>query len=62
MLQIVDKKEVAKRKPYRFSQEVSAKMEKAKKERKMKRIRLSRSIVRVNDFTEIIQPEDNLFN
>lgn len=54
MLQIVDKDEVAERKPYRFSYEAIKKMEMRKKEREVKRIKIASSFTKINSLVEAI--------
>ena len=57
MLQIVDKDEIAERRPYRFSEKVAEKIRKRKKEKELKRKNMAHVIVRINTLDEII-PED----
>ena len=54
MIQIVDKEEVAKRKPYRFSYEAIKKMARRKKEREIKKIKIATSIEKLNSLVEAI--------
>lgn len=54
MLQIVDEKEVAERKPYKFSYEAMKKMAKRKKEREIKKIKIASSIFKINSLVEAI--------
>lgn len=52
MLQIVDKEEVAERKPYRFSYEAIKKMSIRKKEREIKKMKIATSTVKINSLVE----------
>lgn len=54
MLQIVDEKEVAERKQYKFSYEAITKMAKRKKEREIKKIKMASSIFKINSLVEAI--------
>lgn len=54
MLQIVDEKEVAERKQYKFSYEAITKMAKRKKEREIKKIKIASSIFKINSLVEAI--------
>jgi len=60
MLQIIDKTEIAERKPYRYSEKVSAKMRKEKKIREMKRKNMARNITRIDTLTEIVDNIDDI--
>ena len=57
MIQLVDESEVAERKPYKFSEKVSEKMRKERKQKELKRKKMANSIVRINTFTEVIPDE-----
>ncbi len=59
MLQIIDKSEIADRKPYRYSEKVSAKMRKERKAREMKRKNMARYIIRIDALTEVVEDMDN---
>jgi hypothetical protein len=54
MLQVIDKTEIAERKPYKYSEKVSERMRKEKKVREMKRKKMARNITRIDTLTEII--------
>jgi len=54
MLQIVDEKEVAERKPYKFSYEAITKMAKRKEERETKKIKIAYSTYKINSLVEAI--------
>ena len=54
MLQIIDKAEIAERKPYKYSEKVSAKIRKEKKVREMKRKNMARNITKIDNLTEIV--------
>lgn len=60
MLQLVDKSETAKRKPYKYSDEVSARMRKDRKLKEVKRKNLAKSIIRVDSLTEIVEDIDDV--
>ena len=60
MLQIIDKTEIAERKPYKYSEKVSTKMRKEKKVREMKRKNMARNITRIDTLTEIISDMDGI--
>lgn len=63
MIQLIDETEVAERKPYKFSEKVSEKMRKERKQKELKRKKMANSIVRINTFTEIIPDEiDNMLH
>ena len=53
MLQVIDKAEIADRKPYKYSEKVSERMRKEKKVREMKRKNMARNITRIDTLTEI---------
>lgn len=53
MLQVIDKTEIAERKPYKYSEKVSERMRKEKKVREMKRKNMARNITRIDTLTEI---------
>lgn len=57
MLEIIDETEVAKRKKYRFSPVVSARMIKQKKDREKRRKDMAKSIIKIDTLTEFI-PDD----
>jgi hypothetical protein len=64
MLQIVDKSEIAARKPYRYSSKVLERMRKAKKAKERKKQNMARKIIRIDTLTEIIEendPTDKIF-
>lgn len=52
MLQIVDKDEVAGRKPYRFGYEAIIKMATRKKEKEIKKMKIANNIVKINSLVE----------
>lgn len=54
MMQAVDKREVAKRKPYRLSSEILAKRRLAKKIRDAKRVEMAERVSRANILMETI--------
>lgn len=54
MLKIVEKDEVAERKPYRFSYEALKKMTMRKKEREIKKMKIATSTVKINSLVEAI--------
>ena len=54
MLQVIDKTEIAERKPYKYSEKVSERMRKEKKVREMKRKNMARNITRIDTLTEIV--------
>lgn len=54
MLQVIDKTEIAERKPYKYSEKVSERMRKEKKIREMKRKNMARNITRIDTLTEIV--------
>ncbi len=54
MIQIVDKEEVAKRKPYKFSYDVIKKMAMKRKEKEIRRIKIAISDSKINSFVEAI--------
>lgn len=60
MLQIVDKDEIAERKPYRYSEKVSAKIRKEKKAKEMKRKNMAYNVTKIDSLTEIIGDIDNI--
>lgn len=62
MLQVVDKDEIAQRKPYKYSEKVSAKMRKEKKVREMKRKSMARNITKIDTLTEIVESIDDVFS
>lgn len=62
MLQIIDKTEIAKRKQYRYSDKVSARIRKQKKIREMKRKNMANNITKIDSLTEIIDDDDDIFN
>lgn len=54
MLQVIDKTEIAERKPYKYSEKVSERMRKEKKAKEMKRKSMARNITRIDTLTEMI--------
>lgn len=54
MLQVIDKTEIAKRKPYKYSEKVSERMRKEKKLREMKRKNMAHNITKIDTLTEIV--------
>jgi hypothetical protein len=52
MLQIVDKDEVAERKPYRFGYEATKKMAMRKKEREIRKMKIATSTFKINSLVE----------
>ena len=54
MLKIIEKDEVAERKPYRFSYEAIKKMAMRKKEREIKKMKIATSTVKINSLVEAI--------
>ena len=60
MLQVVGKDEIAKRKPYKFSEKMAEKIRQRKKEREQKRRNIAQIITRVDTLDEII-PEDIIY-
>lgn len=54
MLQVIDKTEIADRKPYKYSEKVSARMRKEKKVREMKKKNMARNITKIDTLTEFI--------
>jgi len=54
MLQIVDKDEVAERKPYKFGYEAVTKMLMRKKQKQIKKMKIANSIVKINSLVEAI--------
>lgn len=64
MLQIIDKTEIAERKPYKYSEKVSAKMRKEKKIKEMKRKNMARNITRIDTLTEVVSIDgiDGIFS
>lgn len=54
MLQIIDKSEIAERKPYKYSEKVSERMRREKKIRDMKRKNMARNITRIDTLTEMV--------
>jgi hypothetical protein len=54
MLQIVDKDEVAERKPYKFGYEAVIKMLNRKKQKQIKKMKIANSIVKINSLVEAI--------
>lgn len=54
MLQVIDKTEIAERKPYKYSSKVSERMRKEKKLREMKRKNMARNITKIDTLTEIV--------
>lgn len=52
MLRVIDKNEVAERKPYRFSYEAMKKMAMQKKEREIKKMKIATSIDKINSLVE----------
>ncbi len=59
MLQIIDKTEIAERKPYRYSDKVSTKMRKERKAREMKRKNMARCVTRIDAITEMVEGIDD---
>jgi hypothetical protein len=53
MLQVIDKTDIAERKPYKYSEKVSARMRKERKVREMKRKNMARNITKIDTLTEI---------
>lgn len=60
MLQVIDEDEIAKRKPYRFSEKVAEKIRKRRKDKEQKRKNMAQIIVRIDTLDEII-PEDIIY-
>lgn len=60
MLQVVDKNEIAERKPYKFSEKVSAKIRQRRKEREQNRKNMAQIIVRIDTLDEIV-PGDIIY-
>lgn len=58
MLQIIDKSEIAERKPYKYSEKVSERMRREKKIRDMKRKNMARNITRIDTLTEMVSDVD----
>lgn len=54
MLQVIDKTEIADRKPYKYSDKVSERMRKEKKVKEMKRKNMARNVTRIDTLTEIV--------
>lgn len=54
MLQVIDKTDIAERKPYKYSEKVSERMRKERKVREMKRKNMARNITRIDTLTEIV--------
>lgn len=59
MLQIVDKTDIAERRPYRYSEKVSARMRKEKKVKEMKRKNMACNITKIDTLTEIVEDMAN---
>jgi hypothetical protein len=53
MLQVIDKTDIAERKPYKYSEKVSTRMRKERKIREMKRKNMARNITKIDTLTEI---------
>lgn len=62
MLQIIDKTEIAERKPYRYSEKVSERMRREKKVKEMKRKNMARNITRIDTLTEVVESIDGVFS
>lgn len=63
MMRLIDETEVAARKPYKFSEKVSEKMRKERKQKELKRKKMAQSIIRINTFTEILSEDvDNMLH
>ena len=63
MMQLIDETEVATRKPYKFSEKVSEKMRKERKQKELKRKKMAQSVIRINAFTEILSEDvDNMLH
>ncbi len=54
MLQVIDKTEIAERKPYKYSEKVSERMRRERKVKEMKRKNMARNITRIDTLTEIV--------
>lgn len=54
MLQIVDKIEMAERKPYRYSRKTLEKMERIRKEKKIKKEKMAKNIITINMLKELV--------
>lgn len=52
MIKIVEKNEVAKRKPYKFSYEATKKMETRRQERETRKIKIATSLFKINSLVE----------
>lgn len=59
MLQTIEKNEVAARKPYRYSTRVLEKMAKVRKEKRIKKEKMARSIVTINMLEFDLQDENH---
>lgn len=60
MLQIVDKNDIAERKPYRYSAKVSARIRKEKKAKEMKRKNMAYNVTKIDSLTETVGDIDNI--
>jgi hypothetical protein len=57
MLQVIDKVDIAERKPYKYSEKVSARMRKERKVKELKRKNMARNITKIDTLTEITDIE-----
>jgi len=57
MLQIIGKDEIAKRKPYKFSERVAEKIRRRRKERELKMKNRARIIAKIDALDEIISED-----
>lgn len=55
MLQVIDKTDLAERKPYKYSEKVSARMRKEKKVKAMKRKNMACNITKIDTLTEMVE-------
>lgn len=63
MMQLIDETDVAARKPYKFSEKVSEKMRKERKQKELKRKKMAQSIIRINAFAEVLSEDvDNMLH
>lgn len=60
MMQVIDKKEVARRKPYRLSSEILVKRRRAKDIRNAKRVEMAERVSRANILMETVH--DGIFS
>lgn len=54
MLQIVDKTEMAERKPYRYNRKTLEKMERIRKEKRIKKEKMAKNITTINMLKEFV--------